>query len=132
MLIGCLGNIPFEVSTRAIKTIRDAAWSGSASIQTHQRHLDNALQEFVGIDPDSFTFNIRISDYLGSSALSEISKIFDYERNGTAVPLVIGSKGYGKYRWLIKKHKVTLEYYDKYGNLIGADISITLTEYTKE
>lgn len=131
MKIGCLGDIAFEVSTKTLQTIRDASWGGSASISTHQRHLSNALQEFVGDDPDSFTFNIRISAYLGSDPLKEINKIFDYERKGKVLQLIIGSKVYGKFRWLIKKHKVTMENFDKFGNLIGADISITLTEYTK-
>lgn len=131
MTIGCLGSIPFEVSSKEIKTIRDASWSGSASIQTHQRHLDNALQEFVGVDPDSFTFNIRISKYLGSDPIADVATIFEYERTGTAVPLVIGTKGYGKYRWLVKKHKTTLEHYDIAGDVVGVDLSITLTEYTK-
>ncbi|MBQ6052975.1 MAG: phage tail protein [Clostridia bacterium] len=131
MKIGCLGDIVFEVSDKEMKTIRDATWSGSASIATHQRHLDNALQEFVGVDPDSFEFKIRISQFLGSDPLTDISKLFDYERGGTAVPLTIGKKGYGKYRWLVKKHKTSLEHYDKVGNLVGVDITVTLTEYTK-
>lgn len=131
MILGCLGSIAFEVSTRTVKTIRDAEWSGSVTIQTHQRHLDNALQEFVGIDPDAFTFSIRISNYLGADPLSAVSQLFAYERSGTPIPLIIGSKIYGKYRWLIKKHKTALEYYDKYSNVIGVDVSVTLTEYTK-
>lgn len=132
MQIGCLGEILFEVSPDVIQTLRDATWSGSVSISTHQRHLQNTLQEFVGVDADSFTFNIRISRYLGADPLSVLNTIFDYERNGTALCLVIGEKMYGKYRWLIKKHKATLEHYDKNGNLVGADVSLTLTEYTKE
>ncbi len=130
MKIGCLGEIAFEVSSKEIKTIRDVAWSGSASISTHQRHLGNCLQEFVGIDPDSITFNIRISKYLGSDPLEDIGRIFEYERGGVAVRLVIGSKTYGKYKWLIKKHKTALEHFDKNGDLVGVDISLTLTEYT--
>lgn len=131
MKIGCLGDIIFEVSDSTIRTIQDATWSGSASIQTHSRHLDNALQEFVGIDPDGFTFNIRISKYLGADPLVDIPKLFDYERTGTALPLVIGKKAYGKDRWLIKSHKSTLETFDREGNLVSANVSITLTEYTE-
>lgn len=131
MKIGCLGDIIFEVSDKEIQTIRDASWSGSATISTHQRHLDNALQEFVGTDPDQFEFKMMVSRFLGSDPLTVINKLFEYERGGIAVPLTIGKKGYGKYRWLIKKHKTEMEHYDKFGNLIGADITITLTEYTK-
>ena len=131
MKIGCLGDIIFEVSDREIKTIRDASWSGSASISTHRRHLGDALQEFIGADPDSFEFKIRISRFLGADPLSDIAKLSEYERKGLAVTLTIGKQCYGKYKWLVKKHTVSFEHYDKTGNLIGADISVSLTEYTK-
>ena len=131
MKIGCLGDIVFNVSDSELKTIRDATWSGSASIATHQRHLVNVLTEFVGIDADSFEFKIRISKFLGSDPLADIKKILQYERYGTALQLTIGKTSYGKYRWLIKKHKVSFEHYDKAGNLVTADVMISLTEYTK-
>lgn len=132
MKIGCLGEIAFEVSDSTIKTLRDVSWSGSASISTHQRHLGKGLAEFVGADPDSIDFKIRVSKYLGADPLADIAKIGQYEKNGTAVPLTIGTKTYGEYRWLIKKHKITLEYFDAKGDLTSADISLTLTEYAKE
>lgn len=131
MKIGCLGEIVFEVSDKEIKTIRDASWSGSVSISTHQRHLNSALQEFVGINPDSFEFKIRVSMFLGSDPHKDIEKLLEYERGGIAVPLTIGKTGYGRYRWLVSKHKITLEHFDKMGNLVGADITVSLAEYTK-
>lgn len=132
MRIGCLGDIAFEVSDSVIKTIDKATWSGSAKIQTHQRHLDNSLQEFVGVDPDGFTFTIKLSRYLGADPMTDIVKIFNYERGGVAVPLTLGNKVYGKYRWLIKSHKVKMELYDGRGNLTSCNVDVTLTEYTKE
>ncbi len=132
MIIGCLGDIAFNVSESVIKTIDKATWSGSAKIQTHTRHLDNALQEFVGIDPDAFTFTIVLSKYLGVDPMADISKLFEYERGGTAVSLTIGNKVYGKYRWLLQSHKIKMEHYDGRGNLTSASVDVTLTEYTKE
>ena len=132
MKIGCLGDIIFEVSEKVIKTIQSANWDGSATIHTHSRHLDNSLQEFVGIEPDSFSLTITVSKYLGADPLEVIAQIFNYERTGTAVPLVIGKKPYGKYRWLVKNHKSKMNRYDGEGNLVSADITISLTEYTEE
>lgn len=132
MIIGCLGDVVFEVSDSVIKTIDKATWSGSANIQTHQRHLDNALQEFVSIAADGFTFTLKVSRYLGAEPMTEISKIFEYERGGIAVPLTLGNKSYGKYRWLVKSHKVKMEIHDGRGNLTSATVDVTLTEYTKE
>lgn len=132
MKIGCLGDIAFEVSDTVIRTLDKVTWSGSVNIQTHQRHLDNALQEFVGIDPDAITFTIKLSRYLGVDPMTDIVKIFEYERGGIALPLTIGNKAYGKYMWLIKSHKTKMDLYDRGGNLTSADVDVTLTEYTKE
>lgn len=132
MKIGCLGDVVFEVSASVIQTIDSFVWSGSANIQTHQRHLDNSLQEFVGIDPDAITFTMTLAKYLGADPLAEIVRVFEYERNGIAVPLTIGNKAYGKYMWLVKSHKTKIEHYDGGGNCISAKLDVTLTEYTKE
>ncbi len=132
MKIGSLGDVAFEVSDSVIKTIDKATWSGSVKIQTHARHLDNALQEFVSIDPDGFTFSIKLSRYLGVDPMTELNRIWTYERGGIAVPLTLGNKAYGKYRWLVKSHKVKLELYDGRGNLTSCNVDVTLTEYTKE
>lgn len=131
MQVGCLGDIAFEVSNNVIKTIKDVQWSGSVTIQSHARHLNNALQEFVSVDPDGITFSMTLSRYLGADVNSDINKLFDYERSGKAVKFVLGAKTYGKYRWLIKKHKITMEHFDKQGNLASADVNVTLVEYTK-
>ena len=132
MRIGSLGDIAFEVSESVVKTLNNATWSGSANIQTHQRHLDNALQEFVSVAPDGFTFTMKLSRYLGVDPITEVTKIFEYERKGIALPLTLGNKAYGKYRWLIKSHTVKMELYDARGNLTSCDVDVTLTEYTKE
>ena len=79
MQIGCLGDIIFEVSDKVVRTIEDVTWSGSVSIHTHTRHLDNSLQEFVSIDPDSFKFSIMLSSYLGVNPMDEIVKIAAYD-----------------------------------------------------
>ena len=132
MKIGCLGEVVFEVSDKQIQTLRDPTWKGSAKIQTHERHLDNAVQEFVGINPDEFSFNIKLSKHLGADPMAEIGKIFSYERSGTPVPLVIGSKAYGKDMWLVKDHTVNLEAFDKKGDVVSADVAINLTEYLED
>lgn len=132
MIVGCLGDIVFEMSSDVIKTIDKVSWSGSVKIQTHSRHLGNALTEFVGVEPDQISFSMLLSKYLGVDPQAEISKIFEYERSGKALPLTLGTKGYGKYRWLIKSHKAELERFDKYGNVTQARVTINLTEYIKE
>ena len=112
MQIGTLGEVVFSVSDRVVETINNFTWSGSARYSTHQRHLTHALTEFTGLDP-----------------VTEVVKIWNYERSGTAVPLTIGTHAYGKYRWSIKSHKMKAQTYDKRGDITSATISLTLQEY---
>lgn len=127
--IGCLGDIIFTVSSEQVETINSMIWSGSARYGTHKRHVSNALTEFTGLDPDTISFDITLSIYLGVDPMGELVKIWTYERAGTTLPLVIGEKSYGKYRWCIENHKIKMETYDKAGNLTGATVSVNLLEY---
>lgn len=132
MIIGCLGDIVFEVSSDVIKTVDKVNWSGSVKIQTHSRHLDNALTEFTGVEPDHLSFSMHLSKYLGVDPQEELAKIFEHERNGTALSLTLGTNAYGRYRWLIKNHKIELKTFDKVGNVTEAKVTVNLVEYIKE
>jgi hypothetical protein len=132
MQVGLLGDIIFEVSDNKVQTISNAQWSGSANWQTHQRHLTNALTEFTGINPDKFSCDIVLSNYLGvQDVQTAIAKLWTYERNGTPVPLTIGKKGYGKYRWSVLSHSIKLEQYDRDGNVTSCTVTVQLQEYLK-
>ena len=127
--IGCLGDIVFRVSADVIETADRVIWSGSARYAEHRRHLGNALTEFTGVDADKFSFEITLMDELGADVMGELVKIWGYERKGTALPLVLGTKFYGKHRWSIINHRIAMKYFDPEGNLTGAAVSISLLEY---
>lgn len=131
MQVGYLGEIIFAVSDETVETINNFVWSGSARYSTHRRHLTNALTEFVGLDPDKITFDIFVSVYLGVDPMTEVVKIWNYERGGTAVPLTIGTHAYGKYRWSILDHKMKMQTYNKAGDVTSATISLSLQEYLR-
>lgn len=131
MKVGCLGAIPFEVSEKRIQTIQKATWGGSVNITEHKRHLSDACTEFVGGNADTMELEIHLSAWLGVNPLKTIQQIFEHERKGTAVPLVIGERSYGKYRWLIQSHSAKLEKFDNRGNPLSATVTLKLIEYTK-
>ena len=131
MVVGCLGDIPFEASSEAVRTIKNAIWSGSARYSTHSRHLNNALTEFTGLDPDAFSFDMQLSAFLGVNPNKAINKLWEYERTGKAVSLVLGTKAYGKYRWSVLNHKPKLEQYDGDGDLASCTVTVKLQEYLR-
>ena len=133
-LIGYLGKSPddgisFIVSREVFRTPKNLKWSGSVRYATHERHNTHALTEFTGIDPDRFSFDILLTAEMGVDPLKEVVKIWDYERDGEALGLVIGGKAYGKYRWTITSFKEKTTYTDVHGSIYCADVSVSLQEY---
>ena len=131
MIVGALGGLAFEVSPNAVKTARSISYKGSARYTAHSRHLGKGLVEYTGSDPETLSFQIRVSKFLGDSPISSITLLRSYDNNGTVVPFVLGKKSYGSYRWIVKSFEIKGEEYDKKGNMIGADISVTIVEYAK-
>ena len=130
-VVGCLGEVIFQVSEEVVETLDNMSWSGSARYSTHQRHGANALTEFTGLDPDKITFDITLSVELGVDPMAEVTRLWGYERGGTAVPLTIGTHAYGKYRWSILRHKVKAQDIDTAGDMTSATLSLTLQEYLR-
>ncbi len=131
MVVGCLGDIVFQVSEEVVETLKEVEWSGSARYAVHDRHLQNALTEFTGLDPDKIKFSMTLTQELGVNVMDELVKIWTYERKGEVVGLIIGEHGYGKYGWNIVKHSTKYLYYDKAGNPTVAEVSLELQEYLR-
>lgn len=127
--LGYLGDILFVTNSNIIETPNNIQWSGSARFAEHQRHLNHTLTEFTGIDTDKMSFELTLTSELCVDVMGELTKIWTYERKATTLPLVIGEKAYGKYRWTIKNHKIAMRYFDSMGNLTTAIVSINLLEY---
>ena len=130
MTVGMLGDVIFKASDKVVQTLNNAHWSGSANWTTHLRPCGDAITEFTGLNPDSFTFDIYLSCFCGVEDVQEpVNLIWKYEREGVPVPLTLGEKGYGKYRWSILSHDTQMEHFDRDGNLISCTVSVTLQEY---
>jgi hypothetical protein len=70
------------------------------------------------------------SVFLGIDPMTEIVKLLTAERTGRVMRLVIGTKGYGKYRWVIDKTSKELERFDNKGNLLVAKANVSLIAYS--
>ena len=129
--IGCLGDIPFMVSSDTVQTFTNAKMSGSAKFATHQRHTGDALTEFVGNNPDKFNFDMILSAYLGVNPMEQVEKIITYMREGRTLPLVIGDKSIGRYRWTITNYNVRIQTTDGVGNILTVTVTVNLQEYLR-
>lgn len=128
-VVGNLGDIVFEVSDSVVNTFDKMTWSGSVRHAIHQRHLGDARTEYTGRDPDRISFEMTLSWYLGVDTIEVLNTIWAYERDAVTLPLVIGEKAYGKYRWVIENHQTSMRSYDEIGNLTTAVVQISIMEY---
>lgn len=129
-VIGTLGDIVFSVSRGQVKTFDGMKWDSSVQYATHNRHLKDPLLEYTGTDLDTISFTMVFSAFLGVNPIAEITKLLNAERSGQIMRLVIGSKAYGKYKWVITKTSKDLERFDNRGNLITAKVSVSLKAYS--
>lgn len=128
--IGCLGDVIFEVSRTTVKTLNNIQWNSGARWEAHERHLGDPALEYVGMEADQIKFDVYLSKALGVNPMEEIVKLFEYERNGTTLPLVIGNKAYGKYRWIIESTTRKFEQTDPTG-VVAVTVSLSLKAYTR-
>lgn len=112
-------SLPFNAQIR--QTEKTKAWEAYT--------LSGIAQEMAGANGMACLYESASDPYLGVDPMTEVVKIWNYERSGTAVPLTIGTHAYGKYRWSIKSHKMKAQTYDKRGDITSATISLTLQEY---
>lgn len=127
--IGTLGDIVFSVSKSQVSTFDGMKWDSSAQYATHNRHLQDVLLEFTGTDADKISFSMYFSVFLGINPMTEITKLLNAERSGKVMRLVIGSKAYGKGKWVITGTGKNLERFDNKGNLLVAKVDVSLLAY---
>ena len=111
-VIGCLGDIVFQVSDRTVLTLQNWTWSGAAKYAVHERHGMRPLTELTGVEPDKITFDIQL-------------------RAGLGVAPTKGKYAYGFYRWSIVSHEIKVEDTDPEGNMMDCTVSLTLQEYLR-
>lgn len=132
MTVGCLGDVEFSVSSDLVKTFENMKWGGAAKITSHERHMNGALSEFTGSDAEKVSFDFVLSEYMGvKNVQQEIDKLRLYMENGRVLPLVIGTKSYGRYRWLISSLDSGKCTFDGRGKLMATTVSVSLIEYLK-
>lgn len=130
--IGYLGLVVFVVSDSMVKTLDSFTLTESATYVQHDRHLKTPRLEFTGIEASTITFELILSAYLGGDVWSDYDKLETYMSDGVAVPLKIGDKTYGNYRWCIEKLVLKGNTTDGDGNWTSAEVSISLISIEKK
>lgn len=128
-VIGAWGDTVFSVSRKQVKTFDGLTWEVGAKYATHDRHLKDPLLEYTGTDVEAISFTMMFSVFLGVNPMKEITKLVNAVRSGKIDRLVIGSKAYGKSKWVITKVSNQLNRYDNRGNLLVAKVDVSMQAY---
>lgn len=132
MVVGCLGTINFRVSADYVETVEKLQYSRAARYAVHQRHGTSALTEFVGYDPASVSIDVELDMTLGiADVMREAGRFEEYMVKGQALPLVLGHKTYGEYRWTIQSCRIVPTHFNGAGDVISAKVTLSLTEYLR-
>ena len=131
-VIGFLADVKFQVDESVVETIQNFQWSTEANWATHLRQGGNALTEYTGRGVEKTSFDVQLVREMGVDPMAEIAKFFGYCRNGTTLPLTIGTHAYGRYRWTIKDVSIKGKRFDAAGELDSATVTLNLQEYLKQ
>jgi len=129
--IGSFGSLVFSVSENTVKTFDKISWKTSARYATHDRHIKNDVQEFLGPEPGNISFTMAFTVFYGTNPLAEVKKLNDMVNEGIVERLVLGGRVYGSYKWVISEVSAEMERYDDKGNCWAATAQVTMKEYPK-
>lgn len=129
--LGSLGDIVFTVSEDKIYTLDQFTRSASSRWAQHDRIGQKPKKEFIGPGVDTVSFSIRVSAAVGLNPRRELDKLTALERAGKAMKLMLGGKGIGVGLWVITSLSQDWEVIDNEGNVLEAEVKLTLEEYVK-
>lgn len=128
-MIGNLGGkIMFEVSDKKVLTFNNFNQNVSARWAKHERIMGKAKSEFLGPDLRTITLDIRLDAHLGVRPRTTLETIERMVEKGVSSVLVIGEKPVGEHKWKIKEMSEAWNIIMNRGELVSANLKLTLEE----
>lgn len=128
-MIGALGDVVFVVSADTIRTFEDFSRSTASRWAKHEIIGRKPKLEYIGPDTDTISFKMRFDVAYGMNPRKEMDALLELARSGKAVPLVIGGKGLGVNKWVVKSVTQNWVHVDNRGNVLVGVAEVTLEEY---
>lgn len=130
MAIGNLGKaITFEVSSSKVLTFNNLSRTVKGRWTQHNIIDGKPKSEFLGPDLDGATFKVFLSAMHGVPPRKTIETIEKAVTQGTVLPFVVGGKKVGSNNWVITAVSETWNCVYSKGELVSADVNLTLQEY---
>lgn len=130
MAIGNLGKtIVFEVSSDKVLTFYNLNRTVKGRWTKHNRILSKPKPEFLGPELDGNSFNVYLSAMHGVKPRKTIEEIEKAVLNGTVMDFIVGGKKIGSNKWAILYVSEAWKCVYSKGELVSAEITLTLQEY---
>lgn len=129
MIVGYLNDIPFVASRFIVRTFSGFSRDGEGRWEEHALIGQKPVLEFVGPGTESISFSMMLRGDQGIDPITEIEKLAALRDSGTPFPLVIGDKPVGEHFWVLKSLSHEVTFWDKQGNAVSINASVTLSEY---
>lgn len=128
--IGNLGKlIVFEVSSDKVLTFRNMKKTVKGRWTTHAVIGNKPVSEFLGPDQGAISLDIYLTVNHGVKPRSTIDQIEKAIESGTPYPFVVGGKKLGSHQWVITSMSETWGSIISDGQLISANLTLSLAEY---
>ena len=130
-MIGTLGRkIIFETNDSRVFTFDGMSREVSGRWAEHETLGTKPKAEFLGPANQTVTLPIRLSATLGVRPRDVLEAIEAMVESGTAEYLVIGTRPVGQHRFRLISSSETWDTVFNRGELVKANVTITLGEYT--
>lgn len=128
-MIGILGFVTFETSSRRIRTFNSLQRSGSSRWATHEIIGKKPVLEFLGPGVEQIAFEMRLDIALGVDPADSFMFLRWSRDNGFAMPFILGGQPVSENLWVIQSMNENWRNVDNRGKLLSAEAEITLMEY---
>lgn len=123
----------FQVSNNLKYTFFDFSMSGGGLEVDVQEKLKSKPSSFIkGIALKEINFTIPLKIEFGLNPMKEIDAWETIKLKGVPAYFILGTKPYGTNKWLLISTEPNDQEFDGMGNLLKANLKITLQEYVRE
>lgn len=128
-MIGSLGNIIFQVSTRSVNTFQDLSFTRSANYSEHKIIGKTGLVEFTGLNAGTCSLKMTFDVSLGVNPKKSITELERMLNEHEAALFILDGALVGTGYWVIESLSTNILTVDQFGGISRADVNISLKEY---
>ncbi|PIC80549.1 hypothetical protein CSV75_01795 [Sporosarcina sp. P18a] len=130
-VIGSFGTVVFEVTPKKINSFTDLEKSNKSRWSEHEIHGKKAKLEFEGAGLIDINYRLLLRVENGINPMKEIAKLEKMNDGGKAAPFILGSKPLSPNKFVITEISEALKNIDQRGNILSAEVTISLKEYVE-